>query len=272
MFERFTDKARRVLAFAGREAQRYHHGHIGTEHILLGLAKEGTGIAATVLKARGIDRKALAETIMAMVQEDQQADSAGILPQTPHAQHVIQWAIQEARALHHNYLGTEHLLLGLLRETEGVADRALLQFDVSLGDLRQDVLLNMGETASEGESLGPLAPNDAREMVGDLARSTTDQYRHVVMWTLLDQAAGATKQKNAQQLKTMLEALPARIPQIRRLEVGLNQASCAAACDVVLITVFDNTADLETYQTHLEHQKVVDFARQIVDQRHVVDY
>ncbi len=272
MFERFTDKARRVLAFAGREAQRYHHGHIGTEHILLGLAKEDTGIAATVLKARGIDRKALTETIATMVQEDQQADSAGILPQTPHAQHVIQWAIQEARALHHNYLGTEHLLLGLLRETEGVADRALLKFDVSLDDLRRDVLLNMGETASEGESLGPLAPDDARTMVGDLARSTTDQCRHVVMWTLLDQAAGATQQENAQQLKTMLEALPPRIPQIRRLEVGLNQASCKAACDVVLITVFDNVADLETYQKHPDHQKVVDFARQVVDQRHVVDY
>ncbi len=271
MFERFTEKARRVLAYAGREAQRYHHGHIGTEHILLGLVKEGTGIAATVLQARGIDRKPLVEAIVSMVQEDRQADS-GALPQTPHVKHVIQWAIQEARALHHNYLGTEHLLLGLLRETEGVADRILLRFNVPLDDLRQDVLRNLGETASEGESLGPLAPDDAREMVGDMARSSTGQCKHVVMWALLDQAAGATKQENARQLKALLEALPARIPQIRTLEVGLSQTSSDCACDVVLITAFDSAADLETYQEHPDHQKVVDFARQIVDQRHVVDY
>jgi ATP-dependent Clp protease ATP-binding subunit ClpA len=271
MFERFTDKARRVMAFAGREAQRYHHGHIGTEHILLGLMKEGTGIAATVLQARGIDRKSLTKAIVSMVQEDERVDS-GALPQTPHAKHVIQWAIEEARALHHNYLGTEHLLLGLLRETEGMADHILLRFNVSLDDLRQDVFRNLGETASEGASLGPLAPDDAREMVGDMARSTKTPLKHIVMWTLKDQAAGTTKQENARQFKAMLEALPAQIPQIRALEVGLNQASSDAACDVVLISAFDGAADLETYQKHPAHQKVVAFARQIVDQRYVADY
>lgn len=272
MFERFTDRARRVLARAGRDAQRFHHGHIGTEHILLSLVQEGSGIAATVLQDRGIDRKALAEAIVEMVEGDEDADASGALPQTPHAQHVIQWAIQEARALHHNYLGTEHLLLGLLRETEGVADRVLLRFDVSLDTLRQDVLRSLGQCASEGKFLGPLTPEDAREMVGDTARQSPAQLKHVVMWTLLDQAAGATKQENARKLKTMLEALPAHIPQILALEVGLNVAPSDAACDVVLITHFANAADLAIYQKHPEHRKVVAFAQQVVDQRHVVDF
>lgn len=270
MFERFTERARKVLAIAGREAQRLHHGHIGTEHILLGLLKEKTGVAATVLQQRGISTKVLSQAIADAAHPDPETDAAGTLPQTMHAKHVIQGAIEEARALHHNYLGTEHLLLALLRETEGVADRVLVNLGLGLADLRQDVLCCLGESASAASTVGPLSPESAREVLGAAGTKPGALLKHVVMWTL--KGDKQTQQVNASTLKTRLEALPAAIPEIQSLEVGLNQAQSDAACDVVLITAFKNDTDLKTYQEHPTHQEVVTFVREVCDQRYVVDY
>jgi ATP-dependent Clp protease ATP-binding subunit ClpA len=273
MFERFTDRARKVMALASQEAQRCHHDHVGTEHILLGLLKEGTGIAAMVLQQRGLQIKVLRQHIADMVTEGMVGDETHALPQTVHAKHVLTWAVEEARTLHHNYLGTEHLLLALLRETDGVAGRMLLQLGLQLEDLRRDVLQRLGESAQDDGHLGPLPPEAAHTAIGaQLSASATPagRIKHIVMWRLPGEGAG--KQDQIQQIKTRLEALRAQVKEIRYLEVGINQAQGNAACDIALVSEFANAADLESYRRHPAHQEALAFIRTVVSATYVVDY
>src|SRR5262245_31135769 len=126
MYERFTDNARKVMKLADQEARGLHHEYVGTEHILLGLVSEGRGVAANVLKNLRVDLEQVrseVETIVTTGPEGTRKPKK--LPQTPRAKKVIEYAIEEARNLSHNYVGTEHLLLGLLREQEGVAGQVL---------------------------------------------------------------------------------------------------------------------------------------------------
>ncbi|MCJ7730274.1 MAG: ATP-dependent Clp protease ATP-binding subunit, partial [Sedimentisphaerales bacterium] len=153
MFERFTDRARKVMALANQEAQRFNHEYIGTEHILLGLVKEGSGVGATVLKNLDVDIKKLRLEVEKLVKSGPDMVTMGKLPQTPRAKKVIEYAIEEARALNHNYVGTEHILLGLLRETEGIAAQVLMNLGLKLEDVRQEVLNLLGASVDE-ESLG----------------------------------------------------------------------------------------------------------------------
>jgi len=160
MFERFTDRARKVMALANQEAQRFNHEYIGTEHILLGLVKEGSGVGATVLKNLDVDIKKLRLEVEKLVKSGPDIVTMGKLPQTPRAKKVIEYAIEEARALNHNYVGTEHLLLGLLRETEGIAAQVLMNLGLRLEDVRQEVLNLLGagvdsEASSLGMKMGP---------------------------------------------------------------------------------------------------------------------
>ena len=126
MFERFTDRARKVMALANQEAQRFNHEYIGTEHILLGLVKEGSGVGANVLKNLDVDLRKVRLEVEKLVKSGPDMVTMGKLPQTPRAKKVIEYAIEEARNLNHNYVGTEHLLLGLLREHDGVAAQVLM--------------------------------------------------------------------------------------------------------------------------------------------------
>ena len=144
MFERFTDRARKVMALANQEAQRFNHEYIGTEHILLGLVKEGSGVGATVLKNLDVDIKKLRLEVEKQVKSGPDMVTMGKLPQTPRAKKVIEYAIEEARALNHNYVGTEHILLGILRETEGIAAQVLMNVGLKLEDVRQEVLNLLG--------------------------------------------------------------------------------------------------------------------------------
>ena len=160
MFERFTDRARKVMALANQEAQRFNHEYIGTEHILLGLVKEGSGVGANVLKNLDVDIKKLRLEIEKLVKSGPDMVTMGKLPQTPRAKKVIEYAIEEARALNHNYVGTEHILLGLLRETEGVAAQVLMNLGLKLEDVRQEVLNLLGAGVdssyqSMGMKMGP---------------------------------------------------------------------------------------------------------------------
>ncbi len=150
MFERFTDRARKVMALANQEAQRFNHEYIGTEHILLGLIKEGSGVGATVLKNLDVDIKKLRIEIEKHVPNGPDMVTMGKLPQTPRAKKVIEYAIEEARALNHNYVGTEHILLGLLRESEGIAAQVLMDIDLKLEDIRQEVLNLLGAGVEGG--------------------------------------------------------------------------------------------------------------------------
>src|SRR6266571_3943593 len=152
MYERFTDRARKVMQLANQEAQRLNHEYIGTEHILLGLVKEGSGVAANVLKNLDIDLRKIRLEIEKIVQSGPDMVTMGKLPQTPRAKKVIEYSIEEARNLNHNYVGTEHLLLGLLREQEGVAAQVLMNLGLKLEDVREEVLNLLGHNMDAGES------------------------------------------------------------------------------------------------------------------------
>ena len=157
MYERFTDRARKVMQLANQEAQRFNHEYIGTEHILLGLVKEGSGVAANVLKNLDVDLRKIRLEVEKIVQSGPDMVTMGKLPQTPRAKKVIEYSMEEARNLNHNYVGTEHILLGLLREQEGVAAQVLMNLGLKLEDVREEVLnlLGHGMESSEGTERNP---------------------------------------------------------------------------------------------------------------------
>src|SRR5271170_4542589 len=150
MYERFTDRARKVMQLANQEAQRFNHEYVGTEHVLLGLIKEGSGVAANVLRNLDVDLRKIRNEVEKIVQAGPEMVTMGKLPQTPRAKKVIEYAIEEARNLNHNYVGTEHLLLGLLREQEGVAAQVLMNLNLKLEEVREEVLNLLGHGMDAG--------------------------------------------------------------------------------------------------------------------------
>ncbi len=152
MYERFTDRARKVMQLANQEAQRFNHEYIGTEHVLLGLIKEGSGVAANVLKNLDIDLRKIRLEVEKLVQSGPDMVTMGKLPQTPRAKKVIEYSMEEARNLNHNYVGTEHILLGLLREQEGVAAQVLMNLGLKLEEVREEVLNLLGHGIEGGEA------------------------------------------------------------------------------------------------------------------------
>ncbi len=156
MYERFTDRARKVMQLANQEAQRFNHEYIGTEHVLLGLIKEGSGVAANVLKNLDVDLRKIRLEVEKLVQSGPDMVTMGKLPQTPRAKKVIEYSMEEARNLNHNYVGTEHILLGLLREQEGVAAQVLMNLGLKLEEVREEVLnlLGHGLEGDEGGERG----------------------------------------------------------------------------------------------------------------------
>ena len=154
MYERFTDRARKVMSLANQEALRFNHEYIGTEHILLGLVKEGSGVAANVLKNLNIDLQKIRQEVEKIVQAGPDMVTMGKRPQTPRAKKVIEYSIEEARNLNHNYVGTEHLLLGLLREQEGIASQILMNLGLNVEDAREEILCVLGHNMGSGASGG----------------------------------------------------------------------------------------------------------------------
>ncbi len=144
MFNRFTERARKVIVFAKEEARRFNHDYIGTEHLLLGLIREGEGVAASVLQKLGVDLEAIRIEVEKLVQPGPQTQVVGDIPFTPRSKKALELAAEEARALGHNYIGTEHLLLGLVKEGEGMAYRVLLNLGLDLGKLRNEVMELLG--------------------------------------------------------------------------------------------------------------------------------
>ena len=139
MFERFTDRARRVVVLAQEEARLLNHNHIGTEHILLGLIHEGEGVAAKALESLGISLEAVRAQVEEIIGQGQSAPT-GHIPFTPRAKKVLELSLREALQLGHNYIGTEHILLGLIREGEGVAAQVLVKLGADLSRVRQQVI------------------------------------------------------------------------------------------------------------------------------------
>ena len=144
MFNRFTERARKVIILAKEEARRFNHDYIGTEHILLGLVREGEGVAATVLQKLNVSLENIRLEIEKLVQPGPATQIMGDIPFTPRAKKALELAVEEARALGHNYIGTEHLLLGLIREGEGVASQVLLNLGLDLERVRNEVMEILG--------------------------------------------------------------------------------------------------------------------------------
>ncbi|MGL4173038.1 MAG: ATP-dependent Clp protease ATP-binding subunit [Actinomycetota bacterium] len=167
MFERFTDRARRVVVLAQEEARMLNHNYIGTEHILLGLIHEGEGVAAKALESLGISLDAVREQVQEIIGQGQQAPS-GHIPFTPRAKKVLELSLREALQLGHNYIGTEHILLGLIREGEGVAAQVLVKLGADLNRVRQQVIqLLSGYQGKEPVAAGPAEGTPSGSLVLD---------------------------------------------------------------------------------------------------------
>jgi ATP-dependent Clp protease ATP-binding subunit ClpC len=166
VFERFTDRARRVVVLAQEEARLLNHNYIGTEHILLGLLNEGEGIAAQALESLDIDLASVREEVVKIIGQGQQSPS-GHIPFTPRAKKVLELSLREALQLGHNYIGTEHILLGLIREGEGVAAQVLQQLGAELQKVRQTVIqLLSGPAGSEQQSSEPAGSGGRESAAG----------------------------------------------------------------------------------------------------------
>jgi ATP-dependent Clp protease ATP-binding subunit ClpC len=191
MFERFTDRARRVVVLAQEEARMLNHNYIGTEHILLGLIHEGEGVAAKALESLGISLEGVRQQVEEIIGQGQQAPS-GHIPFTPRAKKVLELSLREALQLGHNYIGTEHILLGLIREGEGVAAQVLVKLGADLNRVRQQVIqLLSGYQGKEPSGGGPAEGTPSTSLVLDqFGRNLTQAARE----TKLDPVIGREKE------------------------------------------------------------------------------
>jgi ATP-dependent Clp protease ATP-binding subunit ClpC len=192
MYERFTDRARKVLQLANQEAQRFNHDYIGTEHILLGLIKEGSGIAANVLKSLELDLPGLRAEVQRLAPPGSDRVIMGRLPHTPDAKKVIEHAIAESHSLAHEYIGTEHVLLALLWEKNCLAGRVLVSLGLTLEQIRERVLAVLGPGAVQHEAPATPAPQkkplDEPDRLPDHAKMVLQRFDE-----LLDHLLQATK-------------------------------------------------------------------------------
>ena len=200
MFERFTDRARRVVVLAQDEARLLKHNYIGTEHLLLGLIHEGAGVAARALESLGISLEMVRERVEEIIGEGQQAPS-GHIPFTPRAKKVLELSLREALDIGHNYIGTEHILLGLIREGDGVAAQVLVSLGADLDRVRREVIELL--TAFQART-GEAGPAPAR----------TEPTR-------TEPAEGGRKERPAAPLAGRISAMDARLSAIElRLGTG----------------------------------------------------
>src|SRR5437016_4602228 len=189
MFERFTDRARRVVVLAQEEARMLNHNYIGTEHILLGLIHEGEGVAAKALESLGISLEAVRSQVEEIIGQGQAAPT-GHIPFTPRAKKVLELSLREALQLGHNYIGTEHILLGLIREGEGVAAQVLQKLGADLNRVRQQVIQLLQGYTGKGEGQpGEQAPQGSM-VLDQFGRNLTQLARE----TKLDPVIGREKE------------------------------------------------------------------------------
>jgi ATP-dependent Clp protease ATP-binding subunit ClpC len=183
MFERFTDRARRVVVLAQEEARMLNHNYIGTEHVLLGLISEGEGVAARVLRTMGVSLEAVRFQVEEIIGQGQTAPP-GHLPFTPRAKKVLELSLREALQLGHNYIGTEHILLGLIREGEGVAAQVLQKMGGNLQRVREQVVQTLSGYPTSGVT-------DIHEGVPEIRHHLGKYVFSEEGWAILETAKGA---------------------------------------------------------------------------------
>jgi ATP-dependent Clp protease ATP-binding subunit ClpA len=210
MFERFTDRARRVVVLAQEEARLLNHNYIGTEHLLLGLIHEGEGVAARALESLGISLEAVRAQVEEIIGQGQSAP-VGHIPFTPRAKKVFELSLREALQLGHNYIGTEHILLGLVREGEGVAAQVLVKLGADLARVRQQVVQVLSGYAG-GEDVGArmrlvrmTVPDDLREAEEQLAQVRREK-------------EAAIQEQDFEKAATLLDQEKQLLPRLAELE------------------------------------------------------
>ncbi|MCK5707740.1 MAG: ATP-dependent Clp protease ATP-binding subunit [Candidatus Aureabacteria bacterium] len=206
MFDRFTNRARQVIIIARKEADRFNHNYIGTEHILLGLIKLGQGVAVNVLRRIGLDFETVRMEVEKAVGKGPETKISGEIPLTSRAKKVIEYAVEEATSLNHSYVGTEHILLGLLREEEGVAARVLSNLEIDIETAREEILKELG--TAYGNSM--LNPQSGTSMGG---QATAQEFQKSETPAL--QAFGRDLTKMAHDLK--LDPVIGRQKEIERI-------------------------------------------------------
>ena len=211
LWERFTERARKVMQLAAQEAQRFNHDAIGTEHILLGIIVEGNGVAANVLLNLGLDLKKVRLEVEKIVPTGSVPTVAGKLPHTPRAKKVLDFAVKEAEALGHNYVGTEHLLLGLFREGEGVAPHVLMNLGLKLDEVRSAVLEFLGQADATlvDPALGKTKAEGPVEHLIDRAVKRLKRYQSLTSEGKFA-AAGSELDELARILKKLADRLPGK--------------------------------------------------------------
>jgi ATP-dependent Clp protease ATP-binding subunit ClpC len=202
MFERFTDRARRVVVLAQEEARMLKHNYVGTEHLLLGLIHEGQGVGAKALESLGIGLDMVRHEVEEVVGEGQEAPS-GHIPFTPRAKTVLELSLREALELNHDYIGTEHILLGLIREGEGVAAQVLVRLGADLDRVRQQVIDLLAAHKARAEETGQAVPSAPRASSASSPSSPSSA-----------PAEGRGRERQAAALARRIEAIEARLSAI----------------------------------------------------------
>ena len=169
MFERFTDRARRVVVLARQEARQLNHDHVGTEHILLGLLREGEGVGVKALVALGVDLQGVWQQVKEQIGRGPQALS-GHIPFTGPAKHVLELSLREALQFGHNYIGTEHILLGLIREEDGVAARVLAGVGADTQNVRRQVIVLLHGPSATPSRQTPSGQAQSRQAINRCKR------------------------------------------------------------------------------------------------------
>lgn len=256
MYERFTDKAQKVIQLANYEAQRFGHEYIGTEHILLGLIKEGTGVAANILKNLHVDVLKIRQEIERIVESGPklELETRGKLPMTPRAKQVLTYAMEESRTLNHNYVGTEHILLGLLREQEGVASQVLMAQGLRVDEVREEVrkLLGGGSESISLDgprSLGalPVTHSDSQPAGCELDSSrSADRESNALFERFTDRALKAMRFANQEAQRLNHEYVGTE-----HLLLGLVKEGSGVAANVL------KNLDVDLCKTRAEAEKIV---------------
>ena len=229
-FDKFTDRARKVLTLAQDEAQRFNHNYIGTEHLLLGLVREGEGVAARVLENMNVELSKVRTAVEFIIGRGDRP-VVGEVGLTPRAKRVIELAIDEARRLGHNYIGTEHLLLGLVREGEGIAAGVLESLGVNLDKVRHQVIHVLSQSSSTAPPRRRSGPSKTPNL-DQLGINLTEAARSGA----LDPVIGREKEieRVIQILSRRRRTIPrssaspasARRPSPRASRIGSSQATC----------------------------------------------
>ena len=204
MLERFTNRARRVIVLAQEEARMLKHNYLGTEHILLGLIHDGEGAAAKALHSMGISLEAVRHQVKEIIGQGQQAPGPHI-PFTPRAKKVLELSSREAKRLGHEHIGTGHLLLGLIREREGVAAQALIQLGVDLPTVRQQVIQQL--SAYTGDEEGTSAAEREEELVDDELELPDEELTEHAAFMLSD---------HIEEIRALLRDITERLERIER--------------------------------------------------------